>query len=107
MKAAAGTSVVAIALFSVLSSVPAASPEPGGDRPSYVSADHWFPIGDNVGVVLIDGETLVSAPPSAIDLRGPRAEGRSLTMISPATGYLVVRKDGRWMRLHLAGAGAE
>lgn len=56
---------------------------------------------------MIEGEQLVSAPPAAIDLRGSGAGGRNLTMVSPATGHLVVRKEGRWIRLQLVGSGVE
>lgn len=68
------------------------------NRPPGVSADEWAPISDTVGVVLVQGMIPMGAqrtqPPSVKNLPNTGA-----ALISPVSGYLMLRRGNTWQRL--------
>jgi hypothetical protein len=61
-------------------------------RPPGVSADHWVPLGPEVGIVIVAEHPV---PPPAIG--SPRLPG--------IEGYVAVRRSGTWWRLQSLGGG--
>ncbi len=91
--------VAAVALASC-----AAIPSVPSERPPNVSAETWFPISETLGLVLVSDGSLVGVPEGAVDLINPRSNSRNLKMISPTTGYLMVKTSGKWSRVQLQGS---
>src|SRR5580704_13101979 len=76
------------------------------DRPPGLSASQWAPVSDSLGVVLVP-ETFTPADAAApLPADAPRSghlpaiqpmDGSLLA--SPANGYFMVKRGGRWVRL--------
>jgi hypothetical protein len=95
MKALIATVVVAVvATFALMQAVGANAP----DRPPGVSADEWAPINDSLGVVLVQG----MIPIDATHAQTPRAAilpFNGAALVSPVSGYLMVKRGHTWQRL--------
>ncbi|HTV78900.1 MAG TPA: hypothetical protein VMF03_11620 [Steroidobacteraceae bacterium] len=67
-------------------------------RPPGVSADEWAPISDTLGVVLVQGMIPTGAqraqPQVPVTLPNTGA-----MLVSPVSGYLMVRRGRTWQRL--------
>lgn len=106
MKAIVGTAAVAVlATFTLMRAMGADAPS----RPPGVSASDWAPISDTMGVVLVDQLVGAADAPIALTQQQDGASGRQVTkgvgagggaaLISPVTGYLMVRRGNLWQRL--------
>src|ERR1700759_4076215 len=98
MKAIIGTAVVAV--LATLTLMPAFGADTP-NRPPGVSAEEWAPISDTVGVVLIQGMIPTGGagspgPPPAAAISLPTI---GAALISPVSGYLMVRRGHTWQRL--------
>jgi hypothetical protein len=93
MKALIATAVVAaVATFALMQAVGANAP----DRPPGVSADEWAPINESVGVVLVQGMIPVGVQPA---VRAGNLPLNGAALISPVSGYLMVKRGHTWQRL--------
>lgn len=87
----------------MFASVRVATPATPLDRPAEISADKWLPIGENIGIVLVSGDSLVDVPKGAVDIARPGSVSISgLKMVSPTKGYFMIKVGGRWTRLYLS-----
>ena len=93
VKMLIGTAVIAaFATFALMQAVGAEAP----NRPPGVSADEWTPINDSVGVVLVQGMIPVGVQPPA---RVGTVPMNGAALISPVSGYLMVKRGRTWQRL--------
>lgn len=93
MKTLIGAATVAaIATFASMRAVGADAP----NRPPGVSADEWAPINDSVGVVLVQGMIPVGVQPA---VRAGNLPLNGAALISPVSGYLMVKRGRVWQRL--------
>jgi hypothetical protein len=104
MKAMIGTAAaLALAAFTLMRAVGADAP----NRPPGVSANEWAPISDTMGVVLINQQMGASdAPEDRVQREGAPAgrpigngAGGGAALISPISGYLMVKRGMLWQRL--------
>ena len=85
MKKTRGFVLIGSALWLVLS---LALAHPDAGRPGGIAADAWIPLSPDAGFVVIGG-----------DRSGKAATGATVN------GYLMARRDGRWLRLDPETAG--
>jgi hypothetical protein len=86
--------ITVLAVLGVAGAIGANSP----NRPPGVSADEWAPINDSVGVVLVQG----MIPTGAERTKTPSVKNLPNTganLISPISGYLMVKRGHTWQRL--------
>jgi hypothetical protein len=94
---------VALAAFTLMRAIGADAP----NRPPGVGANEWAPISDTMGVVLIDQQMGASdAPVAGVEREGAAARrpvgngaGGGAALISPISGYLMVKRGMLWQRL--------
>jgi hypothetical protein len=84
--------VTVLAVVGVACAIGANSP----DLPPGVSADEWAPINDSVGVVLVQGMIPVGVQPP---VRAGDLPLNGAALISPVSGYLMVKRGRTWQRL--------
>jgi hypothetical protein len=78
-----------------------ASAEKSPDRPSGISAGHWVPLGDRLGVAISDyqpSDFLGDCLPRGQCVSPPVASSPNTTRPF-LNGYFMVKQDGRWTRL--------
>ena len=68
------------------------------NRPPGVSADEWAPINDSVGVVLVQGMIPTGAQRTQ-PLRAGIFPNVGAALVSPVSGYLMVKRGNTWQRL--------
>jgi|SRR5690606_3768260 hypothetical protein len=100
--ALAGSAMIALFLVSYL----ALSAEPK-DVPPGIAPENWVAIGDELGLVLVADSSLVEVPDGFKDLSGQRRSDRPLLRISGATGYLMVKRNGRWSHVEIVRPKAQ
>jgi hypothetical protein len=86
--------ITVLAVLGVAGAIGANSP----NRPPGVSADEWAPINDTVGVVLVQG----MIPMGEQRAQPPRPgilPNTGAALISPVSGYLMVKRGHTWQRL--------
>jgi hypothetical protein len=87
--------IVILAGAGVAAAIGANSP----NRPPGVSAEEWAPINDSVGVVLVQGMIAVGSQ-RAQPLPLPAVSNNTgAALISPVSGYLMVKRGRIWQRL--------
>src|SRR5580698_5860276 len=99
----ATAAAVALAAFTLMRAVGADAPS----RPPGVNANEWAPISDTMGVVLINQQMGASdAPIERVSPEGAAAgrvvgngAGGGAALISPISGYLMVKRGLLWQRL--------
>jgi hypothetical protein len=97
--------VAAIALVSTLAVVHAVGAD-GSDRPPGVSVSEWAPVSASLGIVLVPQSFAGAGPAAPIAADGQRSGGipviqpmNGAVLASPANGYFMVKRGGRWVRL--------
>ena len=68
------------------------------NRPPGVTADEWAPISDTVGVVLVQGMIPTGAQRNQLPRPGI-LPNTGAALISPVSGYLMVKRGTTWQRL--------
>jgi len=86
------TAITVVATFALMRAFAADAP----DRPPGVTADEWAPINDSVGVVLVQGAIPVGVQPA---VRAGNLPLNGAALISPVSGYLMVKRGRVWQRL--------
>lgn len=82
--------VTLIMLGSALALVlPFVSAHPNDSRPSNVGANAWIPLGADAGFVVTGGNSQLA----------------KLGAAPAVSGYLMARRDGKWVRLDVEGGG--
>jgi len=106
MKAIVGTvAVAALATFTLMRAVGADAPS----RPPGVSAADWAPISETMGVVVVEQLPGAGDAPIVTDSaepgrglgtgRGVGAGRVGAALISPISGYLMMKRGSVWQRL--------